>query len=154
MPNHIVIISCGKSKNNGSDCLAKDAYIGQSFLLKRKYAELSRLPWFILSGKYGLLKPDTEINPNYDMTISTKGDITKLTSVIRKQIPDFLEYSVADEVIFLGPEAYVIALKIAFGEKTTTKINHITKGLNQGKSQKIIRNLIDQFDKKTILVSA
>ena len=55
-PNRIVIISCGKSKNLGPKCLAKDAYNGQSFLLKKRYAELSGLPvWRILSAKHGLL---------------------------------------------------------------------------------------------------
>jgi len=152
-PNRIVIISCGKSKKLGPKCLAKDAYNGQSFLLKKRYAELSGLPWRILSAKYGLLKPETEIDPNYDKTLSKKGDIVKLTSIIKKQIPDFLEYSIADEIIFLGPEVYVIALNDAFGEETPLQINHITKGLNQGKSQKMIKTLIERFDGQTILTS-
>jgi hypothetical protein len=143
--NRIVIISCGKSKNKGPNCLAKNAYNGRSFLLKRKYAELSGNPWLILSAKYGLLKPDKEINPNYNMTVSTIEDVQKLASKIAKQIPDFLEYSVADEVVFLGPGAYVKALEIAFEGKKPIRINHVTKGLNQGRSQKRIKELINHF---------
>jgi hypothetical protein len=142
--NRIVIISCGKSKNNGPDCLAMDAYNGQSFRLKRRYAELSGFPWLILSAKYGLLKPDEKINPNYDKTIVSKRDSAQLALKIKQQIPDFLEYSVADEVIFLGPLAYVEALEKAFEGEKAVKINHITKGLGQGKTQKKIRELIDQ----------
>jgi hypothetical protein len=149
----IVIISCGKSKNIGcSNCLAKDAYNGRSFLLKRKYAELSGHPWLILSAKHGLLKPDTEIDPNYDITISTKDEIQQLASRIERQIPDFLEYSIADEVIFLGPRAYVESLEKAFEGKKAVKINHITRGLCQGNAQKKIRELIDESCKKQKMI--
>jgi len=144
-PNRIVIISCGKSKNNGPDCFAKDAYNGQSFLLKRKYAELSGYPWLILSAKYGLLKPEQKIDPNYDQTISTKSDIQQLAQKLVKQIPDYLEYSIADEVIFLGPRSYVDALEKAFEGKQKSMIVHITKSLGQGKAKKKIIELISQI---------
>jgi hypothetical protein len=153
LPNRIVIISCGKSKNNGPDCLAKEAYKGRSFLLKRKYAELSGQPWLILSAKYGLLKPDKEIDPNYNMTVSTKSDVQQLALKIAKQIPDFLEYSIADEVIFLGPGAYVQALEKAFAGNKAVRINHITKGLGQGKTQKKIRELIHLSIQKMVLIT-
>jgi len=148
IPNQIVVISCGKSKNIGPKCFAKDAYNGKPFLMKKTYAELSGFPWLILSAKYGLLKPDTIINPNYDLTVSTKDDIQQLSLKIAKQIPNFLEYSVADEVIFLGPGAYVRALELAFEGKNTIKINHVTKGLGQGKTQKKIRDLINETSEK------
>ncbi len=151
-PNRIVIISCGKSKNNGPDCLAKEAYNGRSFLLKRKYAELSGYPWLILSAKYGLLKPNKEIDPNYDMTVVTKVDIQQLTLKISKQIPNFLEYSIADEVIFLGPTTYVRALEQVFEGKIAVRINHVTKGLGQGKTQKKIKELINQIQTTAILI--
>jgi hypothetical protein len=152
LPNRIVIISCGKSKNRGPHCLAKDAYNGRSFLLKRKYAELSRYSWFILSAKFGLLKPDELIDPNYDVTVLTKSAVLQLASIIVKQIPNFLEYSIADEVIFLGPERYVQAFEKAFEGKMTVKINHITKGLSQGKSQKKIIEIISNYEQNKIEV--
>jgi hypothetical protein len=144
LPNQIVVISCGKSKNMACECFAKDAYNGRSFLLKRKYAELSGFPWLILSAKYGFLKPNMRIDPNYDMTVSSKGDILQLAAIISKQIPNFLEFSVSDEIIFLGPVSYVKALENACGESKVIKINHITKGLNQGNAQKKIKELINQ----------
>jgi len=153
MDNHLVIIACGKSKNHGPNCKAKDAYNGQSFLLKKKYAELSGNSWLILSAKYGLLKPDKKINPNYDMTISTKGDVQQLTSKIIKQIPDFLEFSVADKIIFLGPRTYVESLQLALRGKTTVPIIHITKGLGQGKAKKKIIELINQIQSNEMLIA-
>jgi CDGSH-type Zn-finger protein len=149
--NQVVIISCGKSKNKCSKCHAKDAYNGQAFLLKKKYAELTGHSWFILSAKYGLLKPETTIDPNYNVTISTKKERNHLTSIIKQQLQDFLEFSIADELIFLGPEAYAMALEAVFEGKDHIKLTHITKGLTQGKSQKKIRELIDQSLVKPIL---
>lgn len=149
----IVIISCGKSKNRGTDCKAKDAYNGQSFLLKRKYAELSGHTWLILSAKYGLLKPEDKINPNYDMTISTRGDIQQLASMLITQIPKYLDFSVADEIIFLGPKAYVESLEQALSRKTSARIIHLTKGLGQGKTKKKILELINEIQSNEILVA-
>jgi len=141
--SRIVIISCGKSKNHGPKCQSKDAYNGTSFILKKKYAESSGQSWYILSAKYGLLSPETPIDPNYDQTIKTKEDIQQLASKIAKQLPDFLEFSISDEAVFLGPQAYVTALENALEGKTNIKINHVTKGLGQGRTQKKIKELIN-----------
>lgn len=40
---------------------AKDAYTKAAFRAWRSYAEQSGCPWFILSTKYGLLRPDVQI---------------------------------------------------------------------------------------------
>lgn len=142
-PKQVVIISCGKSKNKVSKCTANDAYTGRSFLLKKEYAELSNTPWFILSAKYGLIRPQRIIDPNYDKTVSSAKDINELASKIKKQVSKYPEFSVAEDILFLGPEAYVKALNIVFsGNKN---ILHPTKGLNQGKSQKMIKSLLSSF---------
>lgn len=140
--NRIVIISCGKLKKHGPKCEAKNAYNGRSFLLKKKYAELTDSSWFILSAKYGLVSPEKMIDPNYDQTIKTKSDIQHLAQKITRQLPEFLEFSVANEIIFLGPQTYVDALELGFHGKVPCKIEHITKGLGQGKTQKMIKDLI------------
>lgn len=139
--NQVVIISCGKAKNPIKRCPARNAYNGRSFLLKKRYAEISNLPWFILSAKYGLIRPDKVIDPDYDMTINTKKDCIKLTNKIKRQIPHYLECSIADEILFLGPEKYSEALEISFKDKSI-EIVHLTKGLNQGQSQKKIKEFI------------
>lgn len=141
----ITVISCGKSKIKASICEAKDAYNGRAFLLKKKFAELNGNPWFILSAKYGLITPNRLIYPDYDKTIKTKADIEQLAQVIRSQLPSYLDFSAANEIIFLGPANYVESLNLAFSEASYPKLIHITKGMKQGESQKRIRELINNL---------
>lgn len=138
----IIVISCGKKKNHVVECNAKDAYIGTSFRLKRKYAELSGRPWLILSAKYGFLHPDDKINPNYNQTIATKKDINYLESIIRNQIRIFFEKPKHYEINFLGPLGYAAALNKAFEDNSEIKIFHLTEGLTQGKTLQRINKLI------------
>lgn len=136
----IVIISCGKSKNKIPKCAAREAYCGRAFLLKKKYAEQSNDSWFILSAKYGLIRPDRLIDPNYDKTVSSNKDIEELATKIKRQVPNYPEFSATKNILFFGPESYSKALNKAFSGKKN--ILHLTKGLNQGKSQKMIKNLL------------
>jgi len=141
--SQITIISCGKVKSTAPGrCLAKDAYAGRSFILKRKYAEMSNGPWFILSAKYGLIRPDKPINPNYDMTIRTKAECKELAKKIKRQIPHYLEFALAGEIVFLGPSMYNKTLELALEGRNHITVNHLTKGLNQGQSQKKIKTII------------
>ena len=140
--NQTIIISCGKKKNHVRECYSKDAYIGNSFRLKRKYAELKENPWFILSAKYGLLRPETKINPNYNQTITRKKDVGKLAKLVQSQIPSFPELSRSEKLIFLGPSAYAKALKLMIMNYPRIKFIHLTEGLNQGKSLQKIKDLI------------
>ncbi len=145
----VVIISCGKSKNKVSKCAAKEAYCGRAFLLKMKYAEQSNDPWFILSAKYGLIRPDRLIDPNYDKTVSSNKDIEELAAKIKRQVPNYSEFSVTKDILFFGPESYSKALDKAFSGKKN--ILHLTKGLNQGKSQKMIKSLLsDSFEENEV----
>lgn len=141
----ITIISCGKLKNKKVRCPAKDAYAGRSFLLKRKYAELSNNPWFILSAKYGLIRPDRYIDPNYDVTISTKVDCQELAGKIKRQIPQYLEFTMAEEIVFLGPSTYFKSLELAMSGKDRVVMKHLTKGLRTGQSQKKIKAIVSEL---------
>ncbi|WP_292517949.1 DUF6884 domain-containing protein [Methanoculleus sp.] len=141
-PIQITVISCGKRKNKGVKCLAKDAYSGRAFLLKRKYAELSNSPWFILSAKYGLIRPDRSINPDYDVTIKTKAECQEFAQKLKRQIPQYLEFTMAEEIVFLGPSSYLKSLELALEGKDRITIKHLTKGLKQGQSQKKIKAII------------
>ena len=40
---------------------AKNLYVSALWRCRRKYAEQSGVPWYILSAKYGLVNPDTRI---------------------------------------------------------------------------------------------
>ncbi len=143
----ITVISCGKSKIEASLCEAKDAYNGRSFLLKKKFAELNGNPCFILSAKYGLLTPNGLIDPNYDKTIKTKADVEQLAKKIRSQIPSYLDFSAANEILFLGPAIYVKSLYLAFSEPSCSKLIHITEGMKQGEAQKVIKEYINELSK-------
>jgi hypothetical protein len=50
-------------------CAAKDLYFSTLFNTQREYASAISRRWFILSAKYGLLDPETEIEP-YEKTLN------------------------------------------------------------------------------------
>lgn len=60
----VLIVGCSKGKDTrllSGFMAARDAYVGRMFKQAKVVAESSGLPWFILSGWYGLLRPDAEI---------------------------------------------------------------------------------------------
>jgi hypothetical protein len=67
----VVLISCVKTKRDHR-CAAKDLYDSTLFSAQRNYAEAVARRWFILSAKYGLVAPDTEIAP-YEKTLNGAG---------------------------------------------------------------------------------
>lgn len=142
-PKKIVIISCGKRKNEQQQCPASEAYVGQSFKLKRIYAEQQKCPWLILSAKYGLLRPETPINPHYDKTINNEREVRELSNTIISQINSYLELTIADEIEFLGPTSYAKALRHGLANFNHLKIVHLTEGLPQGKAMRKIKDRIN-----------
>lgn len=48
---------------------AKNLYVSTLWRCRRRYAEQSGIPWYILSAKYGLVNPDTRI-AWYDVSLS------------------------------------------------------------------------------------
>lgn len=63
-----VLVSCvGKKRTTA--CPAKDMYVSDWFIKAREWAEENGARWFILSAKYGLLHPDTIIEP-YEKTLN------------------------------------------------------------------------------------
>ena len=64
----LILLGCVKSKLNAT-MAAKDLYDSPLWRCRRAYAERFRVPWYILSAKYGLLAPDTRIAP-YDLALS------------------------------------------------------------------------------------
>lgn len=66
----ILIIQCSMTKSNLERGPARDIYIGQVFKLGLKFAEKFGLRVLILSGKYGIIEPDTIIW-NYDLKLDT-----------------------------------------------------------------------------------
>ena len=63
----IALIGCGKKKSSQT-CYAQDMYQGLLFKTKRMYCESRGIPFYIISAKYGLLRPRQVISP-YDTTL-------------------------------------------------------------------------------------
>jgi len=66
-PNGYALISCSKTKNTHRD-LARHMYASPLFRKSVLVAERLKLSFSILSAKFGLLEPDTPIEP-YDTTL-------------------------------------------------------------------------------------
>jgi hypothetical protein len=69
-----IIIPCTQEKiwddrPDAGPTEAKDAYTKPAFLAWRRYAEASGSPWFILSTKYGLIRPNARIEA-YNVPVS------------------------------------------------------------------------------------
>ena len=63
----VALVSCVKQKRS-SPCAGQDMYTSPLFRKARAYAESVADAWFILSAKYGLLRPATCIEP-YEQTL-------------------------------------------------------------------------------------
>lgn len=103
MNNPIVIIPCGAKKLN-HPAKAINMYQGSYYKKYREYAlALTNLDnLFILSAKYGLLKPNQVIEP-YSKTLGDDGCITYWD--VKKQA---IEYGVLDrDCIAIGGKRYV-----------------------------------------------
>ena len=66
----LILVGCVKSKR-GTRSAAKDLYDSPLWRCRRKYAERSNVPWYVLSAKHGLLAPETVIVP-YDVTLKDR----------------------------------------------------------------------------------
>ena len=64
----LYLVSC-VSKKKDKACPAKDLYISDWFRKARTYVESTGHPWFILSAEYGLVNPETVIEP-YERTLN------------------------------------------------------------------------------------
>lgn len=63
------LVACVGQKRT-KPALAADLYQSDWFVKARAYVEAVGGPWFILSAKYGLVRPDEIIAP-YDQTLNT-----------------------------------------------------------------------------------
>ena len=83
----LIIISCGAKKRT-YQCKAEDMYIGPLFKASLEWAKKQPIPYFIVSTKYGLLKPTDIIKP-YEMTLKemNKSEIIIWAKNIAKELP-------------------------------------------------------------------
>ena len=69
-PVDAVLLGCVKTKDVRPRP-AKDLYVSELFRRRRRYAEASGRPWWIVSAEYGLVHPDEVIAP-YDTLIGRR----------------------------------------------------------------------------------
>jgi hypothetical protein len=81
-PPDAVLLGC-VSQKNASPMAAKDLYRSELFRRRRRYAEASGRPWWIVSAEYGLVDPDRVIAP-YDTRI------TRLPLAARHELADLV----------------------------------------------------------------
>ena len=67
-PPDYLLVGCVKQKSDRAGP-ARDVYASPLWRCRREYAKRLAVPWFILSAKYGLLAPDTHIEP-YDLSLA------------------------------------------------------------------------------------
>jgi len=116
----VILISCSKAKASRR-CQAKDMYLGTLFKKSVIYSRLKKTSFFILSAKYGLLHPNTSIDP-YDLSLNhmNRIDRSKWADKVKIQMEDF--GITQSKKILLAGEKYVEFIE---GDRPL-------KGLSQG----------------------
>jgi hypothetical protein len=84
-----IVVPCTQEKiwdsqPNVGPVSAKDAYTKEAFRTWRLYAEQSGCSWFIMSTKYGLLRPDQPIE-KYNVPVSVAVRDAGLLSLLDRQ---------------------------------------------------------------------
>lgn len=81
----IICTICSKHKDENKNLLpARSRYTSTRIKAIGEIAEKLKLPYFILSGKYGLISADEKI-PNYDYYLE-KSAIDSLSRTVEKQL--------------------------------------------------------------------
>ena len=126
----IALVSCVKSKR-GSAAPAKDLYTSTLFGGLRMYAERNAERWFILSALYGLVDPDTVIEP-YEKTLNKMPthERAEWAQGVQRRLAEVLPPG--SEVIMLAGERYREGL-IPFLEANGFKVSIPLQGLPFGK---------------------
>ena len=107
----IVLVGCGKQKQP-KPAPAKELYTSALFKASRRYAERVGDHWYILSAKWGLVDPDTELAP-YDMNMARmkapaqNAWAERQVAALRRRHANAPEF----RVILLGGHAYMWYLR-------------------------------------------
>lgn len=104
----IAVVGCGASKKAGFH-EARNLYTSNYFQLKKEFAEEVCDVWFIYSAKYGLIRPDKEIE-SYDKTVSdmSKDEVQELARGVAQELHVRTDELGKDSTIYwLAGEDYV-----------------------------------------------
>lgn len=137
----IILIACG-SKKRSHESEAQFMYISPLFRKSRDYAILSANHWYILSGKYGLLRPDSIIRP-YDLSLKHLDKREQRTWA--KRVLESLQQVArrGDTVTFLAGLAYRRNLVPKLRELGYS-IDTPLEGMSIGKQMKWLNTKVDK----------
>lgn len=138
---HVILIACGRKKHS-HESEAQYMYISPFFRKSRDYATLSGNHWYVLSGKYGLLRPDSIIRP-YDLSLKhfDKGE----QKTWAKRVLESLQQVVKEEdtITFLAGLPYRKNLVPTLRELGYS-IDTPLKGMSIGKQMKWLNTKVDK----------
>lgn len=137
--SRIILIGCGRAKQEGRH-EAQDLYTGSLFRARRTYAERTGDPWYIISAKYGLVRPEQWID-SYDLTIDQLTPLNRaatyagiavqlLTELSDEAVPDdrtlrSIELEIHAGERYAEPLAEVLR---AIGMSARTPMKHLSQG--------------------------
>lgn len=64
----VLLVGCVKTQLDGP-APAEELFVSPLFRCRRRYAEASGCPWFVLSSRHGVLRPDDVVGP-YDLPLA------------------------------------------------------------------------------------
>jgi cytoplasmic iron level regulating protein YaaA (DUF328/UPF0246 family) len=104
MTSRTALVACVRKKLD-TPAPARDMYTSHLFRGYRHYAETRADIWYILSAKYGVLKPDQVIEP-YEQTLNkmSKSERLAWADRVQQQLVELLPAEA--EVIFLAGTRY------------------------------------------------
>jgi cytoplasmic iron level regulating protein YaaA (DUF328/UPF0246 family) len=101
----VYLVAC-VSKKKSQPTVAELMYQSVLFLKASEYARRHGDRWYILSAKYGLLAPDTRIEP-YDKTLAKGMPVNERKQWARNVLSNLMKVTVPDEtLVFLAGQKY------------------------------------------------
>lgn len=101
---NICFVGCTKSKQN-YECSAKEMYSKSVYFNKQlKYIDfMYNCEYYILSAKYGLLSPDTKIQP-YDLSLNymSTEEYNKWVDIVSKEIIENIDINNVNAIFLCG----------------------------------------------------
>lgn len=123
----IYLITCVKTKRDEKSP-ASELYVSSNFKKLKALAAKRADRWYILSAKYGLLKPDQVVEP-YELTLNTmsKAERRSWASKVFQQLTK--EISPGDSITILAGKKYwdeLVPLLESSGYETATPLKGVT----------------------------
>ena len=100
----VALVSCVKTKRAAASP-AGELYTSPLFIGMRAFARRNAETWYILSAKYGLLRPNEVVEP-YEMTLKTMRKADRLAWAGQVQQQLLAALPPVAEVMFLAGERY------------------------------------------------